>query len=388
MVKLQTLDGTGKGVAGGMRILFVLLEVSETNSPYSELAMGFKDRNEVGLCTFFQPWMSIHPEIELFSGDGTFRGFFRALDAALAATDWDIVHIHTPHVGFLFLLKATLRRDLRSAMVVTIHNGFQNHKFRNKLLLVPNMAFAARVVCCGRTAAESFPLPFRWLAGRRYTYVSNGVNGGRIERARREFAPRRDRARFELVSASRFVPIKNLPTALEAFHLASIDGGHLSFIGDGPLMDRLQTFVREHDLEDGVSFTGLITRDAVFHQLLEADLFLSASFGEGLPVAALEAMACGCPVVLSDIEPHREITDGLHFVRLIEPNDVEGFAEEIRRYRMMTSAERDEIGEACRRHVEERFSLQSMLRGYASVYEDVIAGREGRITGVEPVDAS
>jgi glycosyltransferase involved in cell wall biosynthesis len=117
--------------------------------------------------------------------------------------------------------------------------------------------------------------------------------------------------------------------------------------------------------------TGLIERDHVFERFVEADVFVSASWGEGLPVAVLEAMACRRPVILSDIPPHREIAKGVGFIPLVEPADAQGFAREICKLRDMPAAERAAIGGKCRALIEERFGLATMHAGYAKVYAQV-----------------
>ncbi|HXQ36410.1 MAG TPA: glycosyltransferase, partial [Anaerolineales bacterium] len=99
--------------------------------------------------------------------------------------------------------------------------------------------------------------------------------------------------------------------------------------------------------------------------------FVSASRGEGLPVAVLEAMACHRPVILSDIPPHREIVKDIDFIPLIQPDDVAGFARTIKKYQEMTPSERMEIGEKCRKIVEDRFSLPAMHAGYARIYSQI-----------------
>ncbi len=126
-------------------------------------------------------------------------------------------------------------------------------------------------------------------------------------------------------------------------------------------------------LEKQVELLGLLSREKVYEHLTEADLFISASQGEGLPIAVLEAMACRCPVLLSDIPPHREIAGVADFIPLVHPNDVGGFAHEIARFRRMLPSQRAEIGEKCRKLVEAHFSLTAMHKRYEEVYLQVIA---------------
>jgi glycosyltransferase involved in cell wall biosynthesis len=125
---------------------------------------------------------------------------------------------------------------------------------------------------------------------------------------------------------------------------------------------------------DRVLLTGLIPRDDVFVRCASADVLVSPSLGEGLPVAVMEAMASRCPVILSDIPQHRELLEGSDFVPLVPPGDVEGFAREIRRFRHMTPDERMELGRRCRDHVTARFALPIMQEGYEEVYRDVARG--------------
>jgi glycosyltransferase involved in cell wall biosynthesis len=142
-------------------------------------------------------------------------------------------------------------------------------------------------------------------------------------------------------------------------------------VGAGELAPSITTRARERGLEDRVILTGLIPRDDVFVLCADADVFVSTSHGEGLPVAVLEAMAAGCPVILSDIPPHRELADGADFIPFVAPGDVDGFAAEIRRYHEMTANERRGIGRTCRGHMAARFTLPIMRAGTEAVYREV-----------------
>jgi len=77
---------------------------------------------------------------------------------------------------------------------------------------------------------------------------------------------------------------------------------HLVFIGNGPLEAECRIAAKDYP---NIHIVGRV--DNVVQYLQSCDYFLSASKAEGLPNAVIEAMACGLPIVLSDIEPHREI---------------------------------------------------------------------------------
>jgi glycosyltransferase involved in cell wall biosynthesis len=205
--------------------------------------------------------------------------------------------------------------------------------------------------------------------------VQNGLNIARVDRTAANVQPQpKEKGKFTIVAISRLVEVdvKNPFAVLAAFQRGADQSSRLIYIGEGPLRHSLTTKSRETGMGSQTEFTGLIPRDAVYGHLLNADLFISTSRGEGLPISVLEAMACRCPVILSDIPPHREIAEGVDFIPLLPPDDEEGFAREIRRFTEMSAEERAEIGEKCRRFVEKRFSLDVMHAGYEEIYNQVI----------------
>jgi glycosyltransferase involved in cell wall biosynthesis len=105
-------------------------------------------------------------------------------------------------------------------------------------------------------------------------------------------------------------------------------------------------------------------------------VFISTAKIEGLPYSVLEAMACRCPVVLSDIPSHREISNGSDFIRLVSSENIDGFAEAIKEIRNLSPSERDIIGGKCRRLVERVFSLERFLRSYDEIYCQLQKGRK------------
>jgi glycosyltransferase involved in cell wall biosynthesis len=143
------------------------------------------------------------------------------------------------------------------------------------------------------------------------------------------------------------------------------------FVGEGELAGVLRDRVAEARADDRVELTGPVPRERVYSILDGTDLFVTASFGEGMPVAVLEAMACHCPVVLSDIPPHHEIVADADFIPMFSPDDPEDLAAEIAKFGEMSSEERREIGRRCRELVEARFSLSATHTQYDAIYSDL-----------------
>jgi len=363
-----------------LRILHIHVVIGQTDMVYNEHCLPLAGKRDITICTFFKSDMKPPKTITLFEGDGSLKGFFRALKAALAEKEYDIIHAHSPHCGFLFLTATRFAYwKFKPFTVVTVHDSYPNYKLRNRILWLPVFASFQRVICCSQASYDSFPVLYKRLAGERLRVVQNGLDIGRVDRVAANIRQRpRQTSDFTIIAISRLVDIKNPFSVIGAFQQSANQASQTSrliYIGDGPLRNSLITKRRQVGLENQLEFTGLIPRDKVFDHLLRADLFISTSRGEGLPVAVLEAMACGCPVLLSHIPPHREIAEGVDFIPLIQPDDVAGFAREIKKFRQMPVSERRAIGQKCRELVEQRFSLPAMHSGYAAVYAQITANQ-------------
>ena len=106
-----------------------------------------------------------------------------------------------------------------------------------------------------------------------------------------------------VVSVGQLILRKDPQTLIKGFLQAKhSEESILVIIGDGVLRDQCQQLSRQ---TENIQFTGKINN--VSDYLRVADCFVSASLSEGMPCSVLEALACGVPVCLSDISPHREI---------------------------------------------------------------------------------
>lgn len=79
--------------------------------------------------------------------------------------------------------------------------------------------------------------------------------------------------------------------------------------GDGQQKTRLRSFTDRIGLGDEVHFTGYLPTTSVWALMKMASVFVTLSAYEGCPNAVMEAMSCGCPLVVSDIPAHRELLD-------------------------------------------------------------------------------
>lgn len=355
-----------------LSILHIILVLKPTNGQYNEHCLPLMDKRDITICTFFKSDITPPSAITLFDGDNTIMGFFRAARAALMKREYDIIHVHTPHAGVLLLVALFMfgmYKKLIPSTVHTVQNSYENFKFRNKLLFIPSFVFFRRMVFCSHASYDSFPGFYKWLAADRMHVVQNGVDLNRIDHITKA-KPAVHNEHFTIATVG-LIKIKNPTTVLDATYQYNNQDTKLTFLGEGSLRPVLMQTVERLGLQQKVQLTGMVARDKVFEYFTRADLFVSASWGEGLPVAVMEAMACGRPVVLSDIPPHREIAEGVDFIPLLKPDDVTGFAQEIKKFREMSASERAVIGQKCRKLIEDRFSLPIMHAGYQEIYTQI-----------------
>jgi glycosyltransferase involved in cell wall biosynthesis len=158
--------------------------------------------------------------------------------------------------------------------------------------------------------------------------------------------------RFLLEAAARLVP--------EFPHLRVL------LVGDGELRDELQRFAAREGIQENVHFLG--TRADVPEILSASDSFVLPSLWEGLPMALMEAMASGLPVIATDVSGTREVMLSGETGALIPPGDVQALVEA-----MMSILEDPgswrAMGAAGRKRVEEQYSVQKQARDYVTLFQ-------------------
>jgi glycosyltransferase involved in cell wall biosynthesis len=137
---------------------------------------------------------------------------------------------------------------------------------------------------------------------------------------------------LHLVCVGVFLAVKNQPTLLEALAIGLRQGLSLSLtlVGDGPCRSAIERRIERLDIADRVSLTGhLVGRAKIEAELDAADLFVMPSRSEGMPRAAIEAMARGLPVVGSTAPGIREL---LPEACCFDPADPQAIVAMVRRF--------------------------------------------------------
>lgn len=297
----------------------------------------------------------------------------------------EIVHAHQ-YTPFFYSALARLLGGWRTKLIFTEHGRhYPDHvsplrRFVNRHVF---SRFPDRINAVCQFSADAL----REIDGfqrRPIQVIYNGVDPTEFRPAADRPALRRELGlstdRRYVVTVARFHPIKDHRTLLEAFsrvarHLPDVD---LVLVGDGPLRADLETQTRELGLIDRVQFWG-VRRD-VARILQAADLFVLPSISEAASLTLLEAMACGCPVVVTDVGGNPEIVrqgiDGLRVPR----GDAAAMAAAIGRL-AAAPEQRAEFGDSARQRVCETFDQAVAIQKFLHLFEDLApAGREGTST--------
>lgn len=176
-----------------------------------------------------------------------------------------------------------------------------------------------------------------------------------------------------LLHVSNFRPVKRVPDVVEVFARVRREmPAKLLLVGDGVQRLETQAAVDRLNIRDDVSFLG--TQDNILPILSAADLFLLPSEKESFGLGALEAMACGVPVIASDTGGIPEVVKHGETGFLAPVGDIDAMSAHA--LDVLSSAARlQTMGEAARRRAEDHFSSESIVPQYEDYYHEVLAGR-------------
>ncbi len=174
-----------------------------------------------------------------------------------------------------------------------------------------------------------------------------------------------------IVHVSNFRPVKRAPDVVKVFaRVAKRLRSRLVLVGDGPELTLCRDEARRLGVADRVTFMG--ETPEVERVLSCADLFLLPSETESFGLAALEAMACGVPVIATRVGGLPEVVSDGETGFLFAPGDIEGMAnsaiELLGDARALSSA-----AEAARRRALEHFTPEQIVPRYEAFYEKVLA---------------
>jgi glycosyltransferase involved in cell wall biosynthesis len=176
-----------------------------------------------------------------------------------------------------------------------------------------------------------------------------------------------------ILNVSRFVPEKRHEDLIAAFRQADLPGWKLVLVGSteksNPYVRRVMALAKDHD---DIVFTGFQNGTALKELYTHAGMFILPSSHEGLPIALLEALSFGLPVLASDIPANLEI--GLKQERYFRVGNVAELASRLHHFAggRFTDSEREEQ----RAWVRDHYNWNTIAEATRAVYERVLAPRK------------
>jgi len=174
-----------------------------------------------------------------------------------------------------------------------------------------------------------------------------------------------------LLFVGRLVYQKGLDILVQALGGLTSFPWELKLVGDGPHRPVLESMANDLGITDRIEFVGWLDREAVYNQYREANLFVFPSRHEGMPNAVLEAMACGLPVIATDIAGNAELVHPETTGLLVPPEDHLTLRNALNAL-FLEPERRLAMGSAARKLVEERYTWDQVASKYLSLMQEII----------------
>jgi glycosyltransferase involved in cell wall biosynthesis len=309
------------------------------------------------------------------------RGFryqvVRALDRIIKAEGVLIMHAQRHKAAFYATLAARKNSEVR--LVTSVHGLNRSRSFLRKLgnrLLWPRIN---RIIAVSGAVKGDILLTNPWFPADRVEVVHNGIDLARF--GRRDLDKKECRAFLGLPehgwlwgAVGRLAPVKGHDVLLKAWAASGIGGlgGHLVIVGEGKLREELTALAQASGIAGEITLPGHVTDIPKF--LAALDGFVMPSRHEGFPLAILEALAAGLPVVASGVGGIPEILTTLAergYCFLVPPENGQELGEAMTQVMRWPAARREQAAAAIREQAQQ-FDGNRMIARLDAVYRGLV----------------
>lgn len=239
---------------------------------------------------------------------------YKMLKKIINEENFDIIHCHTPVGGVLTRIAARKSRKKGTKVIYTAH-GFHFYNgapLKNWLLYYP-----AEKLCSYFTDVlitinkEDYALAHQKMRAEETVYIPGvGIDLDKFKPIKINSENKRKELGIPngvvwILAVGELISRKNHETLIRV--VANMDNVYLTIAGRGELYDYLKKIIDELNISPKVKLLGF--RSDVSELCSAADIFAFPSFQEGLPVALMEAMACGLPIACSRVRGNTDLID-------------------------------------------------------------------------------
>lgn len=258
---------------------------------------------------------------------------------------YDLIYIHfiTHHIPILLLLLSFKKKpwiinahgqDIITLIEKPIINYFAKPILKQtNLLVVPSHYFKTLIL-------EHYPF---LNENNIFVSPSGGIDPKRF------FSKNEKKVNSSLTLGfvSRFIQAKGWLVFLEALLLLQEQKIEFKAIiaGKGPDEQKIKTYIEQHELQDSVEFLGFVKQDELVNLYNKFDLYIFPTYrkSESLGLTGLEAMACGTPVIASNIAGPKTYIEEEKNGYLFEPENSRKLAKKIIAYKSLTHTAKNQL---------------------------------------------
>jgi len=293
----------------------------------------------------------------------------------------DLTHAHG-HPYPSSLLAAKLAKKYSKPIVITQHNTFiQYQGLWNSFERLNDLTIGKEVLKLADRILVVSDATKKYVVNlganpEKITILHNGVDIHRFnsikglkEEMRKELDINED-ANVAL-TVRRLVFKNGIDTLIESAKTAVKENANLVFliVGRGPDLPEVRERIRQLNLEKSIKLLGFVSDEELPKYYNVADFFiLPSKSGEGLPLVSLEAMACGLPVIATDVGGIKEILEK-NFGKIVPANDSASLKEAILDF---SHRDLNPIKKGLRLLIEKKHSWDKNVEKLTKIYEELI----------------
>lgn len=303
---------------------------------------------------------------------------YKMLRKIIEKEQFDLIYCHTP-VGAMLARLAGITARKKGTKVIYMAHGFHFYNgapLLNWMLYYPVEKFLSRFTDGLITInQEDYRRAQKFHAGKTVLIPGVGIDLDKFQKKEPTRQEIRNKlgipeGKIILMSVGELTKRKNHMVVVEA--LAWLKEYDILYVicGDGPLKARLRAKAEELGVRERLKLLGFRKDIAELHKA--ADIFVFPSLQEGLPVAVMEAMASGLPIVASKIRGNEDLISNNQGGYLINPKDSEQIAKAIEK--MIQNPEKREKMEKRNLEIITKYGQETVLQKMDEFFDEIVGG--------------